>query len=772
MKWFIGIISFFAFIFMLLLILPFMVDFYKFKPQIQSLVAEKLNAKINFKSARLTIFSGLGIEIKDVSIENTDEVFMGTEFFKVKDIKFKTELFPLIKGKFIGSIEIKNPEIILMRGSGKTNVTTLLKKDSTTKPSSEISAQEENANRSPDGTKNYAKFTDKIMIKSFEIKNATFYLYNISGPKEHLVARIENTNLTISDIGSGKDTKLNFSTEIDYSEEDVTANGIISLSLLVNTELSGLEWKNSLFNGKLSFDKLAVNYRNAFVKKKSVPFHLNFAGMANPKHLNIDDFKLSLQAIDTNAKVSVSLLDKLNSNIAFNLKSNNLAQLGELLPQHKEMLLNASLDFMGNIDGNLLKPDLLMTNFVLKSKLSDSDINLIFNSNSLKPLVGNLKIQSKNLYLAKIIKPFLKKETDSKAETEKNNATSSQESSSAQNDSTKSNTDEFKLDAKQKKLLFGSNFSTEITIGKLVYDHFNLTNLTLNSKIQNYNLTLDKLSMNLFSGSLISNASVDLASHPVFHHGNVFLQGIKIQELYKSIKPDEKVSPIEGTTDIKMNYNAKGMGKAALAKYLNAKGTFLFNDGVINSKSLMSLAGSQLNNFMNSSAFSQFKMDNNSLKKMSLSDDKDSKKSLKNQKGDFEVRNGKLLIKNTINNEQGLLKLDAEVGVLDETLSGTAFYVASNTVKTQLLQQSSYVKYLLNEKGEFELLLNLTGTVSQPEVTIQTDPLQKRLLKNASKEVTTKIKEEIKKNPEVQKLQDEAKKLLEKNGLDLNKLGF
>ncbi|WGL59064.1 AsmA family protein [Pigmentibacter sp. JX0631] len=777
MKWIIGISSFFVTIIVILFILPFLIDFNKFKPQIQNAVAEKMNARINFSSAKLTIFTGLGIVIKDVTIENTDEVFMGTELFKVKEIKFKTELMQLFKGKFVGTIDIKNPEVNILRGSGKTNLTTLAKKESFKKTNEEHSPQEESLPSQVGNSKSSSSFTDKILIKSFEIRNATFNLFNVNGPKERLVAKVENTNLIISNIGSGKDTKIDFSTEVDYSENDVTAKGLISLALNVNTELNGTEWKNSLFNGKLSFDKLDINFRNAFVKKKSVPFNLAFAGIANPRLLTIDDFKLNLQSIDTKAKVALSLLDKSNANINFLVNSNNLAELGEILPQHKDMLLNATLNLKGKIEGYLTAPETLDTNISLQSKLGDSDINLLFDSKSFKPLKGSLKIQSKNLFLSKIISPFMAKNNSKDEEKNQSKAENKEEnespSSSANSESKKQdlNKDEFSLSDKQKKLLSGSDFSTEISIGKLVYENFNFTNFILNSKIKNYTATLNKFSMNLFSGNLTSNMNVDLAVYPIMYNGNLNLNNVKVEEIYKTIKADAKSSPIEGSADIKMTFNAKGYSRASLSKYLNANGSFLFNDGTLNTKSLISLAGEQFNQFIKSGPFSSLKIDNNSLKNLSLSDDKDSKKSLKNQKGEFEIRNGKLIVRNSINTEQGFLKLDADIGI-DESLTGSALYIASKSVKEQLIQQSNYAKYLLNDKGEFELTLYLAGTVSKPEVTINTEPLQKRFIKNASKEVTNKIKEEIKKNPEVQKLQDDAKKLLEKNGIDPSQFGF
>ena len=254
-----------------------MIDFNKFKPQIQNIFAEKLNAKVNFSSARLTIFSGLGIELKDISIENTDEVFMGAELFKVKDIKFKTELLPLLKGKFIGSIEIKNPEINLMRSAGRNNVTSLIKKQALKNgehgenKTDKNSPQEENLTEAKTAPNSGNAFADKILIQSFEIKNATIHVYNVSGPSEKEIAKIKNMNLVISNIGIAKDTKISFSTDVDIKDTDATVKGLISLNFIVNTELEGNEWKNSIFNANLSFDNLDINYKNAFVKNHLIP---------------------------------------------------------------------------------------------------------------------------------------------------------------------------------------------------------------------------------------------------------------------------------------------------------------------------------------------------------------------------------------------------------------------------------------------------------------------------------------------------------------------
>lgn len=186
-----------------------------------------------------------------------------------------------------------------------------------------------------------------------------------------------------------------------------------------------------------------------------------------------------------------------------------------------------------------------------------------------------------------------------------------------------------------------------------------------------------------------------------------------------------------------MSFNAKGSTRPLLSKTLNAKGTFIFSDGTLNTKSLVGLAGQQFNKFVANTSFGSLKIDSDSLKKLSLSENNDSRKNLKNQKGDFEIKDGKLLLRNTIASDDGTLKLNADVG-LDESLKGTAIYIASKKIKEQLVAQSKYVNYLLNEKGEFELNLTLGGSVTNPEVGINTSILQARFVKNGSKELSKK----------------------------------
>ncbi|KAB8031750.1 AsmA family protein [Fluviispira multicolorata] len=761
-KWLIGISSFFLVIFLILIALPFMIDFNKFKPQIQNAVEQRLNAKVNFSSARLTIFSGLGVNLQNVTLDNTDENFFNTQLLRVKDVKFKIDLLPLLQGKIIGEIAIKNPEITVVKNGNKTNLSNLIKRNSNNS-SSDLSAYAAE-NTSSEINSNLSSLSKRVVVKTLSIHNATFVFSSASGAYDREIAKVKDLNVLVSNIGLDRDTKIEIFSDIDINSQEYSVKGPISLKIIANTEMSSNEWKSTIFSGLLSLDKLDINFRDAFVKNGKTSFNLNFGGIAKPQNIMIEDFKFLLHTLNGRATISLDNFQKLNSDIKIFLNSSDLSDMGIVFPQHKKMLLNASVDMITKVFGSLSQPNQLNLNIDLSSKLADSDLTLALATDSIKPLNGLLRVQSKNLKLGDIVKPFLVKTpplpTKKIEEKEKKPVAISSVDS-----------EEFSLSENEKRLLADSDFSTEINIGNLSYDDLIFNNFSFMARIKHYSLAISKLNMNAFSGSLSSILKSDLGASPINFSGNIALNKVRIEEIAHFVKADLVKSPLDGITDINMLFNGTGTTRPNLSKTLNAKGSFFFYNGFLNTKSLLALAGEQFNNFISNTSFGALKVDSSTLKKLSLSEDETSKKNLNNVKGDFEVKDGKLLVRNSIDGDDGLLKLNGDVG-LDETLRGTAIFTASKKTKEKLLQQSKYAKYFLDESGNFVLNMTLGGTVLNPEVFLDTALLQARFTKNGTKELSTKIKEEINKNPKIQKLQENAKKFLEMNGINLNKLGL
>ena len=112
---------------LILLILPFLIDFSSFKPQIQSVVSQVVNAKVDFESARLQILPSVGIKVKGVVIENNDDIFKGTKLFAVDSLIIEAKLLPLFSGKVLGNVRILAPEFTMVKKGIKNNITSLIK---------------------------------------------------------------------------------------------------------------------------------------------------------------------------------------------------------------------------------------------------------------------------------------------------------------------------------------------------------------------------------------------------------------------------------------------------------------------------------------------------------------------------------------------------------------------------------------------------------------------------------------------------------------------
>jgi hypothetical protein len=119
---------------------------------------------------------------------------------------------------------------------------------------------------------------------------------------------------------------------------------------------------------------------------------------------------------------------------------------------------------------------------------------------------------------------------------------------------------------------------------------------------------------------------------------------------------------------------------------------------------------------------------------------------------------------------QGSVNASTYSGALAYSAAQAHVYVANGSVWTPLANLGDITNsfYLISVAGQEDIV---AATTTQA-LTLVAGANVSILSNNASKELTNKLKEEIKKNPEAQKIQEDAKKLLEKNGIDLQKLGF
>ena len=115
-----------ALIILAIILLPFVVDANKYRPQIETAMNTALNRKVEIGNIKLSIFQG-GVSVEDISIAD-DPAFSTEPFLKAKDLTVGVELMPLIFSRALNvtGVSIDEPEVFLIRSkSGTWNFSTL-----------------------------------------------------------------------------------------------------------------------------------------------------------------------------------------------------------------------------------------------------------------------------------------------------------------------------------------------------------------------------------------------------------------------------------------------------------------------------------------------------------------------------------------------------------------------------------------------------------------------------------------------------------------------
>jgi AsmA protein len=122
-------------------LLPFIIDANKFKPQIESAADSALGRKVAIGNIRLALFSG-GVAVEDIGISE-DPKFGTGSFLSAKSVSVGVELMPLIFSRqlHVTGITIDQPNVTLLRvPSGEWNFSTLGAKGAATPASSSSSS--------------------------------------------------------------------------------------------------------------------------------------------------------------------------------------------------------------------------------------------------------------------------------------------------------------------------------------------------------------------------------------------------------------------------------------------------------------------------------------------------------------------------------------------------------------------------------------------------------------------------------------------------------
>jgi len=166
-------------------LLPFVIDANRFRPEIESSLNTTLNRKVDIGNIRLSILSG-GVAVENISISD-DPSFNTGPFLRAKSLSVNLELLPLIFSRAIHvtGLTIDQPSVTLLRSpAGAWNFSTLGASQTRSKNTGAASSS---SSSSPD-----------VSVRRFSLKNGTMVVGKTGGnARPHTYDRV---NIKASDL--------------------------------------------------------------------------------------------------------------------------------------------------------------------------------------------------------------------------------------------------------------------------------------------------------------------------------------------------------------------------------------------------------------------------------------------------------------------------------------------------------------------------------------------------------------------------------------------
>jgi uncharacterized protein involved in outer membrane biogenesis len=741
------------------LILPFVIDLNRFKPQVKAVVSEAVNAEIEFESIRLTILTGLGVRLTNVTLTNTDPIFKGTRFFHVDDMVLRVDLMPLLEKRFEGYLSIDGPEVAVVSKGVRNNLAALTKpsEPSEPRPEAEPSSEEETAKRE----EMVEKFKGNVVVRSVRIDNARFVLRQLDKSNEEPV-RVNDLDIDIKNIGLEQNIETLISTDVDVSQGAINLSGPIRLTLDTKVSTKGTKFEVATFSGTVDLDQFAINAMNAFVKKPGVALNVKFSGAARSNSFSLSEMVLNLHNLAINAKASVNDFAALNTQAEVHVENKDLSGLGEVLPQHADLLVKSSIDLTAKVNGLLSDLAQLAADIELQSELTGSDLGLKVEISNAQAPALSLNVDSRRLDLGAILGPFMSPQSG--------------EPSPKQDKAPKDTPppEDYSLSPELKALLASADIRANMELDQILYEDLEVNQFLLSALLKNLQAELNPLSLSIFQGNIKMKGKVDLDATPIAFSGDVNMQGVEVQEIIALLAEEHK-ELLQGRANIELQVNGQGTTIPTLSDNLNGEGKFAFLDGQLNSGSVAAKMGDELDSFIASSSISKAAsgafanaeklLDNPVLQKagaakkfnidaikakfdagtkVEIANKLDTEKSLKDTTGEFEIKDGKFHITSAKASDSGTMKLNATVA-LDGSLGGQAVFNGSSQLKEDMKKQSKYASLFFDKSGNLSVPLKLSGQASDPKVAVDTASLKSNFERNANQVVKDELTSEIEK---------------------------
>ncbi len=712
----IGFAIFLGLVLCLLIILPFVVNIKDIVAAQIPAIEKQLHRKISIGDVKLTLLTGVGAEIKNVSISNHPD-FRKEAFVSMESLQAKVRLLPLLKKTVtISSISIRKPDILIEKDAGgRMNFADMITPKETPEPK-----QAETGTKEP--PKDPLALLQTFQVSNLSIKDARFRFFDASHPGTAKEYALDRLNLSLDAAYSPQEIRLDLDTDVtvivsDVFPKDSGAPLSIRCTTVLGKDSIQIE-QLKLVLGEMAFTAAAQiqNFTAPRIEGKMSlePTSLDALAKILPV-LKPFDLKGKLALPDLRITGTVDELKALKG-----ISGNLTLQNGSVTPAALEKTIEKI-----QVSAALAGKDVKIQEISFQVGPSDIRIDAVI-QNILKPAVS-FQLASSNLDIDALLPPPSKTQpVEGKKEP--------------------TQTPDTKGEASKPKKAPDLKVNGRVAIKKCTVNHMQLDDVTAELEYVNAIALLKNLRFTAFGGTVATSARVDLADMQT-PKWNIDLSTEKINANSALSQLSSLKDTLYGDVNTTLSLQGTGKDWPSISKSMDGKGSASVANGKFASVNLLDAVGQSLLHFQGLGLLAQTlsPQGGTPLKETAFQD----------LTGKLAILEGKIQVEALkLAARDFLLSGGGKIG-LDKSLDLRTAVVLSDTLSARL-EKDPYLKYLLNQNKQLEIPCAIKGDIMKPQVAADGDSLN-RLLQKAA---TNAAKDQLQQGVE-QKLGKDAGKLLQ-----------
>ncbi|MBE7548335.1 MAG: AsmA family protein [Planctomycetia bacterium] len=223
--------SVFVFLLIAVIAAPFVIDLNKYKDRIITLAKPYLNREFDFADVKLTLISGLGVEINGLRIADNPE-FGSEDFLSLQSLRIKVALFPLLKKKIqIKKLIMDEPVVRLVRNSnGVFNFSDMASDaEEDEKPQAKDEKRKEKksgSEKKPDSEHNI--FLAGLMVSQFTLHSGQIHFLDNFVPDAPVTMVFDSLNIELKNVSLYKPIRIYASAGLQgTTEQNLLIKGMV-----------------------------------------------------------------------------------------------------------------------------------------------------------------------------------------------------------------------------------------------------------------------------------------------------------------------------------------------------------------------------------------------------------------------------------------------------------------------------------------------------------------------------------------------------------------